>query len=77
MLPEALRVAREHCNYCALQGLSPVETLKMVGLRPRLGHQPNWFSVEQEIGLQWLRLADEVDGVFSPKENDGYWREAA
>jgi hypothetical protein len=73
MLPKALQIAREHCDYAALQGLSPVETLRMVGLRPRLGHKPTWFYVEQEIGLQWLRITGEID----LKDKRGGYRRAA
>jgi hypothetical protein len=73
MLPEALRVAREHVNYSALQGLSPTETLRTMGLKPRLGHRPSWAYVEQEIGLQWLRLIGEID----LRDKRGGYREAA
>lgn len=73
MPPMALLVAREHCDYAALQGLSPVETLRTVGLRPRPGHRPSWAYVEQEIGLQWLRLTGEID----LKDTSGGYREAA
>jgi hypothetical protein len=73
MLPEALRVAREHVNYSALQGLSPTETLRTVGIRPRHGHRPSWQYVEQEIGLQWLRLTGEIN----LKDKRGGYREAA
>ena len=73
MLPRALQVAREHCDYAALQGLSPVDTLKTVGVRPRLNHRPSWAYVEQEIGLQWLRMRGDID----LKDKRGGCREAA
>ena len=73
MLPEALRVAREHVNYSALQGLSPRETLKAMGLRPRLGHIPTWDYVEQEIGLQWLRMRGDINLA----DKSGGYRRAA
>lgn len=74
MLPEALRVAREHVNYSALQGLSPRETLRTMGLKPRLGHVPTWDYVEQEIALQWLRLRGDIN---LKDKRGGYRREAA
>jgi hypothetical protein len=59
MQPLALSVAREHCDWCALQGFTPSETLAAVGLRPRLLHRfrgPSWGSVEREIAEQWVSL---------------------
>jgi hypothetical protein len=59
MMPLALSVAREHCDWCALQGLTPDETLRTVGLRPRLLHRfrgPSWDYVERQIAEQWVGL---------------------
>lgn len=70
MMPVALLVAREHCDWCALQGMTPTETLRSVGLRPRLLDRlrgASWGYVEQEIARQWVGLRREL--------ND--WREAA
>lgn len=71
--PMALLVALEHCDWAAQQGLSPMETLKTVGLRPYPGHRPSWAYVEQEIGLQWLRL----NGEINLKDKSGGYRRAA
>jgi hypothetical protein len=73
MIPEALRVGREHCDYAAMRGLSPRETLRTMGLKPRLGHIPTWDYVEQEIGLQWLRMRGDINLA----DKSGGYRRAA
>jgi hypothetical protein len=59
MQPLALSVAREHCDWCALQGFTPAETLAAVGLKPRLLERfrgVSWGSVERAIAEQWVGL---------------------
>jgi hypothetical protein len=71
-MPLALSVAREHCDWCALQGFTPSETLAAVGLRPRLLERfrgASWGYVEQEIAKQWVSLRRGL--------TDNTWREAA
>jgi hypothetical protein len=79
MLPEALHVAREHCDWCARLSMSPLETLHSLGLTTRRGHIPSWEYVEDELALQWMRIKGEINlrkkgSRYTPIEE---WREAA
>ena len=58
-MPLALSVAREHCDWCALQGLTPAETLRAVGIQPSLIQRIkglSWGYVEGEIAARWVGL---------------------
>ena len=73
-MPLALSVAREHCDWCALQGLTPAETLRAVGIQPSLIQRirgPSWGYVEGEIAARWVALRGELT------DKSGEYRRAA